>query len=355
MKRKMIFRYRNDIISKAAEPFIIANKSTVIIFIFIFSLINTGLCQEAGIESKDTTGLEISKDSVSYNFDQENPFISIVKTDSLFSFRSPKGYFPSLINDFALQASAPVHFGERQWVITGVSVGMACFLLHDDNKIDEFARVQKQDHKMVAEISPRVTRLGGDIGMYSVIGAGLASAIIKDPKGLQTSLLASQAVITSGVWVRLIKILTGRERPMASYNFSKTEGGHWYGPFAMIDQDLTPKRSESSFDSFPSGHTATAFSIATVVATQYKDTRAVPVISYSLASLVGVSRLIEHEHWASDVLVGGLIGYACGKQVTSAYNRLFNNSYSRDSIPSRKKTDILISGGYRDLKLLVRF
>ncbi|HRH66218.1 MAG TPA: phosphatase PAP2 family protein, partial [Bacteroidia bacterium] len=51
--------------------------------------------------------------------------------------------------------------------------------------------------------------------------------------------------------------------------------------------------------------------------------RAVPVIAYSLASLVAVSRLIEHEHWASDLLPGAAIGYACGRQVVHYYEKLF--------------------------------
>jgi PAP2 superfamily. len=36
-----------------------------------------------------------------------------------------------------------------------------------------------------------------------------------------------------------------------------------------------------------------------------------------MATLVGISRLTERAHWASDVFVGGLIGYVCGKQVVA--------------------------------------
>ena len=34
-----------------------------------------------------------------------------------------------------------------------------------------------------------------------------------------------------------------------------------------------------------------------------------PIISYGLASLVGISRIIEDTHWASDVFVGAVLGY----------------------------------------------
>ena len=44
-----------------------------------------------------------------------------------------------------------------------------------------------------------------------------------------------------------------------------------------------------------------------------------------VAGIVGVTRLIEHEHWASDLISGAVIGYLCGKQVVGNENRLFPN------------------------------
>ena len=260
----------------------------------------------------------IIKDSVNIHSD-------FYKTDSIFSFRSQKGYFPSLLHNFGEQATAPFKFRTRQLLETGAAIGITAGLIHIDNEIDEWARDQKQKHSWINKSSPVITRFGGDWGVYSVIGAGLLSAVCKNEKAVQTSLLATQAMITSGVWANAIKILTGRERPIADYAFSKSEGGAWYGPFAAWDQDLAIRKPVSAFDAFPSGHTATAFSIATVFASQYKDVKAVPVICYSAATLVGVSRLFEHEHWASDVFAGGLLGYLCGKQVVNHYNKTHQN------------------------------
>jgi membrane-associated phospholipid phosphatase len=314
-----------------------------------------GYCQKTMPAAQDTIRSGILQNAGLNNSSPGKFSGRYFKTDSLFSFRSPKGYFPSLFNNFTSQVSAPFHFDKKQWLITGISVGVTWFLLQYDDHIDEFARGQKQEHKIVADLSPIFTRLGGDIGIYSIIGTGLASVVFKDRKGLETSLLASQAVITSGAWVRFLKLMTGRERPFASYSYSKAESGRWYGPFAMIDQDLANRRPGSSFDSFPSGHTATAFSIASVVATQFKDQKAIPIISYSLASLVGLSRLTEHEHWASDVLVGALIGYACGKQVVKSYYKLHNYTLPSGSIISKNKAKLFITASGTDLGVYVRY
>jgi membrane-associated phospholipid phosphatase len=235
--------------------------------------------------------------------------------------------------DFEEQFVSPFKMNSKQWIMTGAAVGITAVLIHFDDDIDEWARVQKQDHKWVSKTSPVITNFGGDWGVYSVLAGGAVSAIFKNEKGVQTSLLATQAMITSGVWVNIIKIFTGRERPKADYTFSKSPGGTWYGPFAMYDQDLKIRKPVSEFDAFPSGHTATAFSIATVIATQYSDRKAIPIICYSAASLVGISRLTEHQHWASDVFVGGLMGYLCGKQVV----KHFNKTHQNQSLSSKSK------------------
>lgn len=259
----------------------------------------------------------------------QNPSTNFYKSDSIFSFHSQKGFVPALFTDFGEQISAPFKFKTKQWLLTGAAFGITAALIHIDNEIDDWAKVQKRKHNWVNKTSPFITEFGGNYGILSVVAFGSLSAVFKNEKGVQTSLLASQAMITSGVWVHIIKQFTGRERPEADYLNSKSEGGKWYGPFVQYDQDLPVKKPGSSFDSFPSGHTATAFSIATVFASQYKDSRFIPVISYSLASLVGVSRLTEHKHWASDVFAGAILGYVCGKQVVANFNKTHQNDISQ--------------------------
>jgi membrane-associated phospholipid phosphatase len=257
------------------------------------------------------------------------------KSDSIFSFQSQKGYIPSLYSNFEEQLVAPFKFKTKQWLITGAAVGITAILLHFDNDIDKWATVQKQKHEWVNKSSPVITQFGSVYGWSTVATIGLASAIFKNEKGVQTSLLATQALITSGAWVQLIKHFTGREDPSASYIYSKKPGGKWWGPFAQYDQDLPVYKSVTSFDAFPSGHTAAAFSIATVFATQYSNIKAVPIICYSMATLVGVSRLTEHAHWSSDVFVGALFGYVCGKEVVSHYNK--TNYITGNSLKSNSK------------------
>lgn len=264
------------------------------------------------------------------------------QTDSIFSFLSPKGYFPSLIHNIGEQAAAPFHFKTKQWLYTGAVACITTALIFSDEDIDKWSRTQKQKHQWVNKSSPFISEFGSNYGIYSVIAYGLFSAGFKDEKGVQTSLLATQAIITSGIWTQIIKQLTGRERPKASYIFSQMEGGKWHGVFAKYLEVNPDDRSGFSYDAFPSGHTATAFSIATVFALQYNENKAVPVLFYSAATLVGISRLTEHEHWASDVFVGALLGYLSGKQVVNHYNRIHQNPFNPIQSKQKNNTEITI-------------
>lgn len=192
----------------------------------------------------------------------------------------------------------------------------------------------------VNKSSPFITEFGSNYGVYSVVASGLISALFKNEKGVQTSLLATQAMITSGIWTQIIKQLTGRERPKASYIFSQIEGGRWHGPLSRFFEKSADNRSVFSYDAFPSGHTATAFSIATVYATQYRDHKVVPVLFYTAATLVGISRLTEHEHWGSDVFAGALLGYLSGKQVVKHYNKTHQDSLTGSKGELKNKREI---------------
>jgi membrane-associated phospholipid phosphatase len=66
--------------------------------------------------------------------------------------------------------------------------------------------------------------------------------------------------------------------------------------------------------SFPGGHFANAMSCATFWNERFRLGAAGPVL-YALAAAVGVGRLGDDAHWFSDQLIGGIFGYAVGREV----------------------------------------
>ena len=67
---------------------------------------------------------------------------------------------------------------------------------------------------------------------------------------------------------------------------------------------------DSSYDSFPSGHTATAFMTATLLHKEYGETVSpwFSVAGYGMAAVTGLMRIEANRHWVSDVLAGAGAG-----------------------------------------------
>lgn len=65
----------------------------------------------------------------------------------------------------------------------------------------------------------------------------------------------------------------------------------------------------SNRNSFPSGHTATAFMTATMLSKEYGYLSPwVSIGAYSIATATGLTRVANNKHWLSDVMVGAGIG-----------------------------------------------
>jgi membrane-associated phospholipid phosphatase len=64
--------------------------------------------------------------------------------------------------------------------------------------------------------------------------------------------------------------------------------------------------------SFPSGHAATSFAFASVIAHRYPHNPWLKWSVYGLATGVSLARVGGKKHFASDILVGGALGYVTG-------------------------------------------
>lgn len=100
-----------------------------------------------------------------------------------------------------------------------------------------------------------------------------------------------EAVAVSGITVTVFKYCFGRLRP--------SDGEH---------DEFKPFSSNASFFS---GHTVTAFSWAAVIGDRYD----IWYITYPLAASVGLARINNNAHWATDVLWGAFMGTVIAKVV----------------------------------------
>ena len=66
---------------------------------------------------------------------------------------------------------------------------------------------------------------------------------------------------------------------------------------------------------FPSGHTASAFAVATVISSRYREHRWIPWVAYGTATFLALTRLPDQAHFPSDIFMGAAIGYGIGRFV----------------------------------------
>ena len=141
--------------------------------------------------------------------------------------------------------------------------------------------------------SPYAT-LGGAAGLY-FLGLGTHNEHLAE-----TGRLGAEAVVDSLLVVEALKLATNRERP----NEGNGQGGFWAHGTRSYELD----------GSFPSGHAAESFALARVIASEYPS-KPVQVAAYAFALAISASRVTARQHFPSDVLVGGTLGYLIGGYV----------------------------------------
>jgi membrane-associated phospholipid phosphatase len=82
-------------------------------------------------------------------------------------------------------------------------------------------------------------------------------------------------------------------------------------PYGNFSDTFFKKNTSPFSSSFPSGHSISAFAVATVIAGRYgKRHRWVPYVAYGVAGVIGFSRITNQAHFPADVFLGAALGYA---------------------------------------------
>jgi len=129
--------------------------------------------------------------------------------------------------------------------------------------------------------------IGGAAGLYAF------SFPTHNEHWRETGFLAGEAALNSLITVEALKYSMQRERPYQGNG----SGAFFHGG-----------------TSFPSEHSAAAWSIAGVIAHEYPGPLP-SILAYGAASAISLSRIKAHQHFPSDVLVGSVLGYLISQNV----------------------------------------
>jgi membrane-associated phospholipid phosphatase len=185
-----------------------------------------------------------------------------------------------------------LHRHDTTWLIP-IGLGTAALISTDRNSADELAengvdRTRLRVSKDISRVGATYTTAGIAATFYAV---GRAT---NNTRARETGLLGAEALIDTGIVVSVLKGISQRPRP-------RTTGAQ--GDFF------------DGGNSFPSGHAISSWALATVIANEYKDRRAVQIAAYGMATAISLSRYTGQSHFLSDVLVGSALGYGIGRYV----------------------------------------
>lgn len=225
------------------------------------------------------------------------------------------GFARRLVYDLGAQASYPLGLARREpsRFLLG-TLGISALMLTDAATYNALATPSWIRHDRMVGPARTLSQLGdGTSALALVAGFGLVGFVGGSEREKQTTMMLTEAVATSFLWTGALKLLGGRERPRDA----QEPNGDWTGPGTVFNDDGARKLHVS----FPSGHSTGAWAAATILAHQYPSHHIVPIAAYGTATAISYSRMVVGAHWLSDVVVGGLIGYGCARQIIGAHGQ----------------------------------
>ena len=283
-------------------------------FLLVFCLLFSGMACSQNV-SVDTTSIEI-------NFATQQ-------------LSNSATYLKSYWHSGLTVLAQPLHYDWKDWTVFGGVAAATTFAFVYDDEI--YSQVDKSlSNNQSENISKYTDVFGEEYFILPSVALTYAFGSINDNCRLKNlSLAALQSLVYAEVASAGLKVLTCRTRPSEANSQQLTVPELVEGTFRNFDK-LSDRNSNSqtwlgpfmSFEStsFPSGHAMRAFSLATTVAGFYPDKKWVGIVSYSLATMTSVGRVISKEHWTSDVVVGAALGYFIGRGVVKFNEKIGNIS-----------------------------
>lgn len=203
-----------------------------------------------------------------------------------------KSFPRNILQDQQALFTMPFHMSERQWTVAVPLSMLAIGLVASDTAVEGHVT------KTPSTVSRATTFSNVGVAALAGVGGGmyLWGALAKNEHQRETGFLSGEAAVDAYLDTTLIKYIAGRERPFT---------GNGRGSFF------------SGGNSFPSQHSAVSWAIASVIAHEYPGPLT-QVLSYGLAGAVSAARVEGHNHFLSDTVIGGAIGWYLGRQVYRA-------------------------------------
>lgn len=195
-------------------------------------------------------------------------------------------------------------FMKRWMIVWSLLVAMVVSVQAQNWEINTVHRVNSWNGKFIRNYNKVISRTEPYLAVGVPVVMAVAAWVKHDKELLKNAVYVGTSVAGTFALTYGMKYLVDRRRPYERY-----------------PDRVHPYSTENS-PSFPSGHTATAFALATSLSIKYPKWYVIAP-SALWACSVGVSRMNEGVHYPTDVLAGAAIG--AGFAVANVYiNRWLN-------------------------------
>lgn len=218
-----------------------------------------------------------------------------------------KDDFSNAGKDILAVWGAPFDASGRDWALVGATLATTGLVMFTDKPIEQWAQ-RNDDASQLRFLDP--LRRGGWLfsGKYVnppaavlyIIGIATKNRNLRDGVMGCAASWGSTAIARRAVYLAF-----GRQRPETSPD----DNQRWEVP-----QRHGLSREGWQMRSFPAGHFANAAGCATFLNKRFDMGIAEPAL-YAFALGVMVGRTLDHGHWMSDNVVGGVMGYAAGSEI----------------------------------------
>jgi membrane-associated phospholipid phosphatase len=220
------------------------------------------------------------------------------------------------------QSQKPLFTQSDAWTAAGFVVATIALFPADKHFAEQLQNPNQQANKFFHHAATDV-RLIAQPGAF-IIGGSLygIGRLAHIERMADLGLHGTEAILVGTAVTGLIKGTAGRARPYVDltkpHNFAFLRGF----------------RERSDYASFPSGHTLVGFAAASAVTAEtsrwWPDSRwYIGPVMYGGATLIGLSRMYNNKHWASDVMMGAAIGTFAGTKVVRYHHSHANNRIDR--------------------------
>jgi membrane-associated phospholipid phosphatase len=221
----------------------------------------------------------------------------------------------------SLKASQEPLFTAEDALFAGGVIFATIAIAPLDKRFADYLQGAPQTNRFFRRVS-RIVENIAQPGAYLIGGALYGIGRLADNERMaDLGLHGTEAILAGLLVTNIIKVSAGRQRPYVNrdkpHNFGFMRG--W---------------SQEQYRSFPSGHSLIGFAAAAAVTDETRrwwpnSAWYIGPAMYGGAALIALSRMYDNKHWASDVMIGGLIGTFAGLKVVKYHHTHPDNRVDR--------------------------